>query len=259
MLTDSHCHLDMLDGVDTPDALQAVLAEARDAGVERMLCVGVDLERFDAMAALVAGHEQISISCGIHPAHVVQTGTEPDEEALQKHLANPRVVAVGETGLDYHYGKGREDEQRGRFRRHMRVACALGKPVIVHTRDARRDTLAILDEEGVRDCGGVIHCFTEDLEFAQAALDLGMYISFSGIVTFRSAEKIHEVAREMPLDRMLVETDSPYLTPVPLRGKPNRPAYVRHVAEFIARLRGLALEEVAETTTSNYLRLFAVP
>ena len=258
MLTDSHCHLDMLEGVDSPAALEAVLLEARTAGVERMLCVCVDLDRFDAMAALVAGRDQIAISCGIHPSHLSATGTEPDEDALRARCSDRRVVAIGETGLDYHYGKGREAEQRERFRRHARVARALDKPVIVHTREAREDTLAILAEEGVRDCGGVIHCFTEDMEFARAALDLGMYISFSGIVTFRNADSIREVACAMPLERMLIETDAPYLTPVPLRGKPNRPAYVRHVAEAIARLRGIALEELAEATTANYLRLFAV-
>lgn len=253
MLVDSHCHLDMLDLTGTP--LADVLNEASDCGVEHMLCVSVSLERFPAMMALIESFEQVSASVGVHP-----DGTdveEPEEEGLVALANHPKVVAIGETGLDYFRTEGDTEWQRERFRRHIRAARAINKPLIVHTREAKQDTLRILKEEKARDVGGVMHCFTEDWGMAQAAMDMNFRISFSGIVTFKNATDLKDVARKMPLDLMLVETDSPYLAPVPKRGKPNRPAYVRYVAEHIAELRGEPLDLLAARTTANFYRLFS--
>lgn len=252
MLVDSHCHLHMLEqGADIP----AVLAAAREAGVEHVLTVAVSLESGRAVTALARAHERVSASVGVHPSE--QLASEPSVADLVQAAAGAEVVAVGETGLDYHYNQGDLDWQRERFRRHIRAARELGKPLIVHTREARDDTVRILREENAAECGGVIHCFTEDYDTAARCLELGFYISFSGILTFRNADSLREVARRVPLERILVETDAPYLTPVPYRGKPNRPAYVRHVAEKVAELKQLALEEVAAVTTANFYRLFA--
>lgn len=253
MLVDSHCHLDMLDLTDA--ALADVLDEASACGVEHMLCVSVSLERFPAMMALIEPFQQVSASVGVHP-----DGTEvedPDEERLVELATHPRVVAIGETGLDYFRTEGDTEWQRERFRRHIRAARAINKPLIVHTREAKQDTLRILKEEKASDVGGVMHCFTEDWDMAQAAMDMNFRISFSGIVTFKNAADLKHVARKMPQDLMLVETDSPYLAPVPKRGKPNRPAYVRYVAEHIAELRGEPLDLLAARTTANFYRLFS--
>ncbi len=252
MLVDSHCHLDLLRL--EKEALSAVLDEATQAGIEHMLCVSVSLERFPAMMQLIEPHRQVSASVGVHPDG---TGVEePDEDRLVELASHPRIVAIGETGLDYYRTEGDTEWQRDRFRRHIRAARAARKPLIVHTREARDDTLRILREEQAADVGGVLHCFTEDWEMARAAMDLNFCISFSGIVTFKNALQIKEVAQKMPSDLMLVETDSPYLAPVPKRGKSNRPAYVRYVAEHIAELRRESFERVAEKTTRNFYRLF---
>ncbi|MCO6413273.1 MAG: TatD family hydrolase [Thiogranum sp.] len=253
MLVDSHCHLDMLDLTDT--SLAEVLDEASDRGVEHMLCASVSMERFPAMMKLIEPFQQVSASVGVHP-----DGTdveEPDEERLVTLANHPRVVAIGETGLDYFRTEGDTEWQRERFRRHIRAARAINKPLIVHTRGAKQDTLKILREEMAEDVGGVMHCFTEDWDMAQAAMDMNFRISFSGIVTFKNATDLKAVARKVPGDFMLVETDSPYLAPVPKRGKPNRPAYVRFVAEYIAELRAEALELLADRTTTNFYSLFS--
>ena len=252
MLVDSHCHLDML--CPDQDALSSVLEEAIRHDVQHMLCVSVSLERFRPMLELIEPHRQISASVGVHP-----DGTdvlEPDVEQLVALGEQDRVVAIGETGLDYFRVEGDVEWQRERFRTHIRAARELNKPLIVHTRAAREDTLKIMAEEQAAEAGGVLHCFTEDWEMAQAAMDMNFYISFSGIVTFKNAQSLKDVARRMPAERMLVETDSPYLAPVPKRGKSNQPAYVRYVAEYVAELREQSLEEVALVTTSNFYTLF---
>ena len=252
MLVDSHCHLDLLRLED--ETLDSVLAEARDADVQQMLCVSVSLERFPAMMELIAPHPQILASVGVHPDG--EEGEDPDESRLVALSDNPRVVAIGETGLDYFRIEGDTGWQRERFRRHIRAAREVNKPLVVHTRAAKKDTLRILKEENAQDAGGVLHCFTEDWEMAKAAMDLDFYISFSGIVTFKNAVELKAVARQVPADRMLVETDAPYLAPVPKRGKSNRPAYVRYVAEYLAELRGESFDELAEITTNNFENLF---
>ncbi len=252
MLVDSHCHLDMLKLED--ETLEDIVAEAREADVRKMLCVSISLERFPAMMELIEPWPQILASVGVHPDGT--DGEDPDEERLVALADNPRIVAIGETGLDYYRVEGDTEWQRERFRRHIRAALATGKPLIVHTRQAREDTLRILKEEGARDVGGVLHCFTEDWEMAKAAMDLNFHISFSGIVTFRNALELKEVARQVPAERLLVETDAPFLAPVPKRGKSNRPAWVRHVAEYVAELRGESFEDVAAVTTENFEALF---
>ena len=253
MLIDSHCHLDML--CPQQQSIDDVLAEAKQQGVEHMLCVSVSLERFKPMMALIEPYAQISASVGVHP-----DGTdvqEPDEELLAGLAQQDRIVALGETGLDYFRVEGDVEWQRQRFRRHIRAAKAVGKPLIVHTRAAKDDTLNILMQERASEVGGVLHCFTEDWEMARAAMDMNFHVSFSGIVTFKNAQQLKDVARKMPADRMLVETDSPYLAPVPKRGKSNQPAYVRYVAEHIAELRGESLEQTAAYTTENFYQLFS--
>lgn len=252
MLVDSHCHLDML----CPDAaaLAPVLDEAESEGIQHMLCVSVSLERFGPMMELIDPHPRISASVGVHP-----DGTdvrEPDVDELVRLGEQDRIVAIGETGLDYFRVEGDVEWQRERFRTHIRAARELNKPLIVHTRAAREDTLKILAEENAAEAGGVLHCFTEDWDMAQAAMDMNFYISFSGIVTFKNAQDLKEVARRMPEERILVETDSPYLAPVPKRGKSNQPAWVRYVAACIAELREQDLETVASVTTSNFYTLF---
>lgn len=244
----------MLAPVKEGGDLDAVLAPARDNGVTHFLCVGVNFETLPGMLALIDGRENVFASAGVHPS--AQPDVEPSQQDIEQAAAPTQVVAVGETGLDYFYDAVSRDVQQERFRRHVRAAVSLDKPLIVHTRDAREDTLDILREEGAAKCGGVLHCFTETWEMAEAAMELGFYISLSGIVTFRNADALRDVARRVPLDRLLIETDSPYLAPVPMRGKENRPEYVRHVAEFIAKERGIAFEELAGATTENFFRLF---
>jgi TatD DNase family protein len=254
MLVDSHCHLDMLDLAPFGGSVDGVLEQAAQHDVGRFLCVSVNLEAFPAMLRIAELHEHVVASVGLHPNE--RNGHEPMVEELVALARHPKIVAIGETGLDYFRSAGDLDWQRERFRRHIQAARRCGKPLIIHSRDAGDDTIAILAEEGADAVGGVMHCFTGDWALAQAALALGFYISFSGIVTFKSARELQEVAVRMPLERMLVETDCPYLAPVPHRGKPNQPAWVRYTAEFIAGLRDVDYATVAAATTANFRRLF---
>lgn len=254
MLTDSHCHLDRLDLSRFGGSLQGVLDAAAANGVTRLLSVATDLESWPALARLTEPYPFIALSVGVHPSE--EGGRAPTVAELTALGQESRVVAIGETGLDYYYGRESVARQQDWFRIHIAAAHELGKPLIVHTRDAREDTLRILAEEGAAEVGGVLHCFTEDWDMAAQALELNFHISFSGIVTFKNARSIQDAARRMPADRLLVETDSPYLAPIPHRGRPNHPAWVRDVAEFVAQLRGESLQQIAVTTTANYLRLF---
>jgi len=256
MLVDSHCHLDRIDLTPYGGDFQAFMDATAAAGVERMLCVSIDLEHYPAMRALVEPFGQVAVSVGVHPNE--ETRREPSPEELVALAGDPRNVAIGETGLDYYRSQGDLVWQQERFRCHIAAARACGKPLIIHTRAAPADTIRIMREEGARDAGGVMHCFTEDWDTAAAALDLGFYISFSGIVTFKSASDLREVAARVPPDRLLIETDAPYLAPVPHRGKGNEPRYVSHVADCIADLRGTTSEAVAELTAANFSHLFRV-
>ena len=257
MLVDSHCHIDMLDLKSFEGGLDGVLASARTLGVGHMLCVSINLEDYPSMLALVEDHDEVTVSVGVHPNE--QGGQEPDPEELVRLAVHPKVVAIGETGLDYFRSEGNLDWQRARFRTHIAAAKQCGKPLIIHSRDAKEDTLRIMAEEGASAARGVMHCFTGDWDMAQRAIDMDFYISFSGIVTFNSAKELQDIAQRIPADRMLVETDCPYLAPVPHRGKPNQPAYVRHVAEHIAELRGETLERITTVTTENFKTLFNPP
>lgn len=254
-LVDSHCHLDLIEAQQPDWTDDVVLAQAAENDVRQCLCVAISLEALPTVLGLASRHRGVHASVGVHPN--THEGEDPDPEQLATLADDPRVVAVGETGLDYFRNQGDLTWQRDRFRRHIAAARQCGKPLIIHSRAAPGDTIRILREEGADETGGVMHCFADDWETAKAALDLGFYISFSGIVTFKNATELHEVARRVPADRTLVETDSPYLAPVPYRGKINQPAYVRHVAEQLAALRGQNLEKIAEQTTENFFRLFA--
>ena len=254
MFIDSHCHLDRLDFAKLGTDLAGALAAARARGVQHFLCVGVDLETLPDVLAVAEAHDDVSASVGVHPLHL--DSLEPEIEQLIELAAHPKVVAIGETGLDSHYEQESPADQQRRFRKHIEAARRTGKPLVVHTRAARADTIAILREEGAT--AGVMHCFTEDWNMARAALDLGFYISFSGIVSFANAAELRDVACKVPLDRLLIETDSPWLAPVPYRGKTNQPAYVVDVARVIADLRGMSVEAVGEQTTGNFRRLFGV-
>jgi TatD DNase family protein len=252
MFVDSHCHIDF---PDFSEGLPALLANMQAAQVDAALCVSVNLENFPRVLSLAETHANLFASVGVHPDH--DDGREPSVDELVSLARHPRVVAIGETGLDYYRLQREEvDWQRARFRTHIRAARQAGKPLIIHTRNAAGDTLAIMAEEGANQAGGVMHCFTESWEVAEAAMAMGFYISFSGIVSFKSAKDLKEVARRVPLERMLIETDSPYLAPMPHRGKRNEPAYVRHVAEEIAGLRAIPLEQVAAATSKNFCDLF---
>jgi len=257
MLVDSHCHLDRIDLTPYAGDFAALLAATRAAGVGHSLCVSIDLAAYPAMLALVEPHAEVSVSVGVHPNE--RDTVEPDPDTLVDLARHPKNVAIGETGLDYYHGKGDLEWQRERFRRHVAAARLAHKPLIIHSRDARADTLAILREERASEVGGVMHCFTEDWDTAARAMDLGFHISFSGILTFKSADELREVARRVPDDRLLVETDSPYLAPVPHRGKPNEPRHVVHVAALLAELRCTDVETIAAVTTANFARLFGVP
>ncbi|TDR53739.1 TatD DNase family protein [Halomonas ventosae] len=260
MFVDSHCHLDRLDPGTHGGDLAAALDAARARDVRQFLAIAVTLEDLPALAELARGHEDVVISAGIHPLHSV--AEEPSVAAIKEAAERVGAVAIGECGLDYHYLDRTPDRvpsrevQLERFRRQLVAARELELPVIIHTRDARDDTLALIREHTDPAVGGVLHCFTEDLDMAREAVRHGFYISLSGIVTFRNAESLRELARRLPLDRLLIETDSPYLAPVPHRGKPNEPAWVVEVAECIAGERGISIEEVAAQTTSNFYRLF---
>lgn len=254
MLVDSHCHLDRVDLQAYGGDFGAMMAASADAGVSHMLCVSIGLGQYPRMRQLVEPYPNVAVSVGVHPNE--DEGAEPAVERLIELAEDPRNVAIGETGLDYFHGSGDLEWQRERFRIHIMAARRCGKPLIVHTRDAREDTIRVLAEEGASEVGGVLHCFTESWEMARLGLDLGFYVSFSGIVTFRNAAELRDVARRVPLDRLLVETDSPYLAPVPYRGKPNEPRLVTHVADCIAELRDMDRDELAIATTENFFRLF---
>lgn len=256
MLIDSHCHLDRVDLEPFDGSLDKALDTARANGIGGFLCVCIDTEHFTDVRDIAAAHEDVWCSVGVHPDS--QDVHEPDVDELCRLAADPKVIAIGETGLDYFRLKGDLEWQRARFRTHIRAAKQTGKPLIIHTRSAREDTIRLLREEGAETVGGVMHCFAEDWETARQAMALGFYISFSGIVTFKNAEELREVARQVPLDRLLVETDSPYLAPVPHRGKGNHPAWVRHVAERVAEVKALSLAQVEDATTRNFRTLFRV-
>ena len=253
MLVDSHCHLDF---PKLSAHIEQAIQSMQDNGVGCAVCIGVTLEDLPRVLALAETWPTILASVGVHPE---TTGVrEPTVGELVKLARHPRIIAIGETGLDYYWHKDAPEWQRERFRTHIRAAREAGMPLVVHTRDAAVDTLRVLREEHAEEAGGVMHCFTESWPIAEAALELGFYISLSGIVTFPNAPIVREVAQRVPLDRLLVETDSPYLAPVPYRGKINQPSYVKHVAEEIARLRGIRYEAVVEATTTNFFRLFPV-
>ncbi len=256
MFVDSHCHINF-EGLG--ERLPELLARMRERDVTHALCVSVDLESFPAVLAVADAYENVFASVGVHPDH--ENVQEPDVDTLVALADNPKVVAIGETGLDYYRLEGRTldqmEWQRERFRTHIRAARATGKPLIVHTRSSAEDTLAILREEGADQVGGVMHCFTESWEVAEAALALNFHISLSGIVTFKSAQALQDVARRVPAERLLIETDSPYLAPVPYRGKTNEPAYVADVGRFVAALRGQTPEAFGRQTSDNFFRLFA--
>lgn len=251
MLVDSHCHLDF---PDLASRLPELLQRMEENAVGLAVCIGVNLEDFPRVLALAEAHPQLWATVGVHPEYT--DVREPDENELLALANHPKVIAIGETGLDYYWQKDKPEWQRARFRTHIRAARRCGKPLVVHTRESAEDTLNVLAEEGADAVGGVMHCFTENWEVARRALDLGFYISFSGIVTFKNAAIVKDVAQKCPQDRILVETDSPYLAPMPYRGKQNQPAYVRHVAEEIARLREISLEDVTAATTENFFTLF---
>jgi TatD DNase family protein len=263
MFVDSHCHLSF---PELESQLPSILGAMRDARVRQALCICTTMEEFPKVHGLAMAHDQLWASVGVHPDN--EDVHEPDVEELVLHAGKPRVVGIGETGLDYYRLGDRTLAdmawQRERFRVHIRAGRRTDLPLIIHTRNASDDTLAILREEGGFTDGqgelpqsrGVFHCFTETADVARAALDLGFYISFSGILTFRNAADLREVARFVPLDRCLIETDSPYLAPVPYRGKTNTPALVPHVATQLAEVKGIPLEDVAVATTANFLRLF---
>lgn len=258
MIVDSHCHLNILPEDKVGD-VEAVIARAKELGVGRILCVAINPEQWQDVLALAEAHDEVFAAIGVHPCE------EPDvvvtDEQLLAVASHPKVIGIGEVGLDYYHFNPAEmdmDWQHARFRQHIRIAKQLGKPLIIHTRNSTPDCLQLLEDEGAADVGGIMHCFVEDLATAERAMAIGFYISFSGIVTFKTALELKEVAKAVSLERLLVETDAPYLAPVPYRGKINQPGYTRYVVEEIARLRDLPLETVAEATTANFKRLFKV-
>jgi len=257
MYIDSHCHIDF---PELSGRLPDILGNMQANRVSHALCVSVDLPDFPRVLSVAERHANIYASVGVHPDY--ENTPEPSEKQLVELSQHPKIVAIGETGLDYYRLQGDLEWQRERFRVHIRASRASGKPLIIHTRAAAEDTIRIMREEGAGPeaggAGGVMHCFTESLEVAQAAMEMGFYISFSGIVTFKSAKELQAVAQMVPLERMLIETDSPYLAPVPYRGKTNEPAYVRHVGEYLAALKGVAAEVLAERTSENFFNLFNI-
>ena len=252
MYIDSHCHINFPElAIQEPDILQNM----RDHQVSHALCVGVNFEDWEQVLGMAMRHPHIYASVGVHPDY--EQVEEPTSLQIEERGSHPRVVAIGETGLDYYRLSGDMSWQQERFRRHIRAARTLHKPLIIHTRSAAEDMLRILREERASEVGGVMHCFTETYEVAQAAIDLGFYISFSGIVSFKNAKELKKVVQQVSLEHTLIETDSPYLAPVPYRGKTNQPAYVSYVAAEIASLKGVSPEQVGETTSNNFFRLFS--
>lgn len=254
LLIDSHCHLDRLKLERYPNGLKDAINAATEAGVSHMLCVCISKENKDAVVAIAEEYPHIFASVGIHPCDVSDSVTE--QQALTQWSQHAKVVAIGETGLDYFHSTDHVDAQLQSFQNHLLVAGEQKLPVIVHTRSAQDDTIECIKNYGNQESSGVLHCFTETWDMAKQALDMNYYISLSGIVTFKNAIELKDVAKKVPLDRLLVETDSPYLAPVPYRGKPNEPRYVREVAEYVAQLRGITFEELAEATSENFFRLF---
>ncbi len=251
MFIDSHCHLNF---PDFTNRLPEIYQRMADNQVSHALCISVDLETFPDVLAIAESRDNLYASVGVHPDY--EDCTEPTVAQLAELASNPKVIAIGETGMDYYRTPGPLKWQQERFRVHIRAARETNKPLIIHTRAASEDTLRIMAEEKAGEAGGVMHCFTESMEVAKAAMDMGFYISFSGIVTFKNAKELKEVAKAVPLDRTLIETDAPYLAPVPFRGKTNEPGYVKHVAEEIARLKEVSVEEVGEITSKNFRHLF---
>ncbi len=254
MLVDSHCHLDCIDLSEFDNNFDTLIQQTHNSGVEHMLCVSINLKKYPEMLEKVRAYPGISVSVGMHP--MADESETFSIDYLTELASDDKVVAIGETGLDYYYHKDNPEWQRQRFREHIQVANQLNKPVIIHTRDAGDDTLAILRQEKADLCGGVIHCFTETQAFANQVMALGFMISISGIVTFRNADTLREIAKNVPDDRLLIETDSPYLAPIPHRGKQNQPAYVQHVADTLAEIRNTSVEHIAEISRNNFYRLF---
>ena len=251
MLVDSHCHINF---EPLSEDTEGVIQRAHDMGVEHMLCVSVNMEDYPEVLALARSYDFIYASVGVHPNH--DEGREPSTEELVELAQNPDVVAIGETGLDYFRSSGDMSWQKERFARHIHAGIESNRPLIIHTREAALDTMDMLQAEQASQCGGVMHCFAEDWKTAKRALDIGFYISFSGILTFKNAQDMREVAKKVPLDLLLVETDSPYLAPVPMRGKTNEPAFTTYVADMLAEVKGVSKEEIARATTDNFFNLF---
>lgn len=253
-LVDSHCHLDALDYENLHESVESVLAKAKVCNVGFVLAIATTLAGFCALYNQIGKRDNLAFSCGVHPL----TLGDYDDERLQQLATLDAVVALGETGLDYYYQQENMVQQQSIFRQHIRLGNKLKKPIIIHTRAASQDTLTILREEQIMNCGGVLHCFTEDREIARQLLDLGLYISFSGIVTFRNATALRDVVRYVPIERMLLETDSPYLAPVPYRGKENQPAYLYDIAKYLSILKGVTLERLTQKTSDNFSQLFSI-
>ena len=253
-LVDSHCHLPLI--ADDKRSVADIVNHALDNGIEEMLCVGVQFETIQDVLLAATEHQNVYCSVGVHPNSEQDAFNPQVQDLAELASSHNKVLAIGETGLDYFRSEGNLSWQHDRFRTHIRAAREVNKPIIIHTRDAREDTLKIMREEKAHEAGGVMHCFVEDYETASAAIDMGFYISFSGIVTFKNAQDLQAVAKKIPLDRMLVETDSPWLAPVPKRGKTNEPAFVKYTAAFLAELREEELSRLAQVTTENYHQLF---
>lgn len=252
---DSHCHLDRLNLEAHGGDFSAMMAATEEAGVSHMLCIGVDLETFPDVQALAEQYPHVFASVGVHPLY--KESREPSVTELLERAVHPKVIAIGETGLDYFYAKEERDWQKRYFIAHIQAARETGLPLVVHTRGAKDDTLSLLREHGGGEVKGVLHCFTEDLDMAQQAIELGFYISISGIVTFRNAESLRDVVRALPIEKLLIETDSPWLAPVPFRGKPNEPRFVANVAECVAELKDVSVEQLGKITADNFFTLFS--
>jgi len=254
-LVDSHCHLDRLDLSAYQNDVDAMMTATREAGVSHMLCIGVDLESFPRVLALAERYDDVHCTVGVHPLY--RESREPTAQELMTLATHPRVVAIGETGLDYFYAKGDNSWQRERFAEHIVAARETGLPLVIHTRDAREDTIALLRDIGEGQVRGVMHCFTEDLHMAERAMELGFCISISGIATFANASELRDVVRALPLERLLIETDAPWLAPVPYRGKSNEPRYVAEVAKLVADLKGVDVQQLVDITRNNFFALFS--
>ncbi|MBK2092356.1 TatD family hydrolase [Francisella philomiragia] len=253
MIIDSHCHLNYLKLDDI--SLEKVIDNAKEAGIEKIVSIAVAWDEIADIERITENFDNVYYSVGVHPSEL--DSYQPSVDDIIARSQHKKCVAIGETGLDYYYnGEETKKAQKIKFVNHMQAANDVKKPVIIHTRSAKQDTLDILKSENVEGCGGILHCFTEDYDMAKKALDMGMYISFSGILTFKNARDIQETAKKLPLDRILIETDAPYLTPVPLRGKPNYPEYVKYVAQFLADLKGFSYDEVAKQTYKNTCEVF---